>query len=589
MKNDAKRKTKWRPLNLFSSFPLRYTVLIPMILWILLSSILLSSVLIKTSQITLEEESVKYIRNSHSEAGKQINILLHELTLFTSTLLMDTKIHNIISTSSTQSDQAEVLLYEQLQSIPYNKDFISQITFVADDSSLVHYKPSSIILPIPNNLQIENYLSDNFLWKWGDLVLDSNHNAYLPYVVKFYNNSLQSDTGCVIIYLNEKIIRDTYAKLSSPGSVSYILTDKQEVISHIDSNYLNFKYMDKISNTDEHLSFHSKSIIENSHSIVVGKTDLDKYLKKFKLNWSLYTEIPESIIFEEINRVRHNIILITSITLIFLIIIIFTYTKKLSSSFIMFNQKIQEYIKSGIHEYFSVDNSRNEIIELENAYDSLILRIEGLIERNNQEKEIQRILELNALQAQINPHFLYNTLDAVSWIAKMKDQYEIEQIVLALSNYFRLSLHNGDKYATVEEEMDMIKNYIFIEQIRFPDKINISFDLDEDLLDIPILKLIFQPFIENSIKHGISLIDEVGLIKIIGTFHQTYIEFIIEDNGIGCDDPSKFFKPSKTATGGYGIINVKERLNIEYGSNAKIEVKSELNIGTTIKLHIPIH
>jgi two-component system sensor histidine kinase YesM len=207
-------------------------------------------------------------------------------------------------------------------------------------------------------------------------------------------------------------------------------------------------------------------------------------------------------------------------------------------------------------------------------------QIDYLMKKNETIELIRKETELQALQQQINPHFLYNTLDAIAWLAKIKKETEIERLVMALAQFFRISLHKGDKFITVDEEVELIKNFIEIELIRFPDKFNITYNIDEEIRNVETMKLILQPIVENAIKHGISGLGVKGNITIKAYGQDGYICYEVIDDGIGFDPNSDCL--NKKHSSGYGIKNVDERIKLEYGNDCGVTVFSKPHGGTKV-------
>ena len=207
-----------------------------------------------------------------------------------------------------------------------------------------------------------------------------------------------------------------------------------------------------------------------------------------------------------------------------------------------------------------------------------------LIERNNIEKEKQRRAELAALQAQINPHFIYNALDAIAWYAKIEKQSYLADMVYELATFFRISLHKGENIIKVSEEISHVESYIAIEQMRFPGVFEVEYKIQEDLLDEKMIKIILQPIVENSIKHGFDNMDSGGKINITGYKNENGdIIFEIEDNGHGMDFNPLYVEKSKR---GYGIRNVNERIRLEYGEEYGLSYNSIPGEGTIVKVKL---
>lgn len=223
---------------------------------------------------------------------------------------------------------------------------------------------------------------------------------------------------------------------------------------------------------------------------------------------------------------------------------------------------------------------------MEKNYDELMETIFELMEKNRREMEMQRKFELYALQMQVNPHFLYNTLDAIAWMAKIKKQPEIEKLVLNLANFFRLSLHKGDKYVTVNHEIELVKAYLEINEIRFPGKVEVSFDLEEGIGEYKILKLLIQPIVENSLKHAFP--EGSGKILIRAHADGDDLFFEISDDGVGFDVPSDILasKEEEEILHGYGLYNVNERIRLEYGEGYGLKIQSQKGAGTKIKMKL---
>ncbi|SDD55456.1 two-component system, sensor histidine kinase YesM [Terribacillus halophilus] len=188
--------------------------------------------------------------------------------------------------------------------------------------------------------------------------------------------------------------------------------------------------------------------------------------------------------------------------------------------------------------------------------------------------------ELNLLQAQIKPHFLYNTLDAIYWMAIMNDNQDIAKMTSALSETFKLSLSKGKEMITVDDELAHIRHYVTIQQLRFPNRITYEEDVDDALLDMEFLKLLLQPLVENAIYHGLEPKMSPGIVRLTGKINNDETIFIIEDNGVGIEEMSN-------TTKGFGLKNVQQRMELYYPSST-FSIRSEMNLGTTVELRFPI-
>ena len=189
----------------------------------------------------------------------------------------------------------------------------------------------------------------------------------------------------------------------------------------------------------------------------------------------------------------------------------------------------------------------------------------------------QREQELHLLQEQINPHFLYNALDALYCMAIVHEEDEIATMVAALSDNFKLSLNKGNNLITVKDELDHIRAYITIQNMRYKDKFHVQIQVEENLMEKKILKLLLTPFVENAVYHGLETKLGEGNIWITGHEEDGRMIFVVMDDGVGVDDMSKLDK-------GYGINNVRERIGLYYGEKSEVTITSEAGRGTRVKI-----
>lgn len=238
--------------------------------------------------------------------------------------------------------------------------------------------------------------------------------------------------------------------------------------------------------------------------------------------------------------------------------------------------------------------------ELESLLDKQNQSIEALREEKNRVADIQkqkRKAELAALQAQINPHFLYNTLNTITWQAVSSGDEKISTLSHALGRFFRLSLSRGAEIISVGEEMDHVKNYLLIQQIRYGDRLAFTVEAEEELLDYPIIKLVLQPLVENSIYHGIKMREGPGNITIRAFLKKQDVEvmcFEVQDDGAGIE-PEKLRiinddlrRVITRRSEGYGIYNVNERISLYYGPEYGLAYESKIGEGTTVRFSVPV-
>ena len=224
----------------------------------------------------------------------------------------------------------------------------------------------------------------------------------------------------------------------------------------------------------------------------------------------------------------------------------------------------------------------DEVKRLSKAFNMMVARIKTLMEQIIKEQEEKRKSELKALQAQINPHFLYNTLDSIVWMNENRNYDGVTVMVAALAKLFRISLSKGNEMISIADEVEHARSYLIIQKIRYKDKFEYTIDVEPGLQSKRTLKLILQPIIENAIYHGISPLNEKGIIKISVIAEENNILLQVSDNGYGIKpeilEGLLVQESISYYSGGVGLKNVNERIKLCYWKNYRIEIKIVLDV-----------
>ena len=343
-----------------------------------------------------------------------------------------------------------------------------------------------------------------------------------------------------------------------------------------------------VSNTD-FLSEIEKG--ENDHIIYNGYYVF--YSKTAKNGNVVYYMLPRSNWSSELQNVRLVTVVLGLALLLGLFPLFMLVTTIISKPLNKLNLSMQKFQKGDFDQKLEV-TSYDEIGEVTECYNQMVKEIKELIDTNYVMVLRERQSELDALQAQINPHFLYNALDSLYWQALNANSDKLAEDIFSLSQLFRLLLSQGQSMIPLAKERDLIYHYLQIQKMRFEKKLNFSINMEEDILNYKIPKLIIQPFVENAIVHGLERTGEKGSIEINGHLNKDYIQIEIKDNGIGMteeqlakvfDEETKEY--SSQRIGRFAIRNIKERLNIKYHSDFKLEIQSKYGMGTIVTLQIP--
>jgi len=326
---------------------------------------------------------------------------------------------------------------------------------------------------------------------------------------------------------------------------------------------------------------------------------------------SLLNDILQEFIVAEIEtasasniKIKHSFFFLTSlqvlIGLIILAIAFYTFSTvlKRTGNSIERLSELSSRIASGDLQARVHKPQVEELCPLAENLNTMANRLQNLIDENIREQQNLQKAEMKTLQAQITPHFLYNTFDSIIWLAESGQTEDVVSITKAFSQFFRISLSRGHEWITVSQELDHVKSYLTIQKIRYANILDYNIEADEEIGEVPVLKLLLQPLVENAIYHGIKKKRGRGKIFIRARLNPEgeKIIFSVEDNGIGFteerltqvrEEITKGKSP-ESLQAAYGLYNVNKRLQLYYEGQAKLEIESQTGKGTVITCIIPV-
>ena len=254
---------------------------------------------------------------------------------------------------------------------------------------------------------------------------------------------------------------------------------------------------------------------------------------------------------------------------------------------------VTDRIAGGDFESRAEIKTDDELMVLANSVNDMSEHLEIMVDTIKEDEAKMRHAELRLLQEQINPHFLYNTLDTIVWLIESGKSEEAINVVMSLSEFFRLVLSHGKELITIREEEQHIRSYLDIQQIRYRDILEYEIDIDDEVYDYVIQKMTLQPLVENSLYHGIKYKRAKGNIKVTGRKEGDNIVFFVKDDGVGMDEETlnnireEIANKCKDTKTGFGLANVNERIRMHFGMQYGMEIDSVKDQGTTIKIVIP--
>lgn len=411
----------------------------------------------------------------------------------------------------------------------------------------------------------------------------TDNSIILARTIRLIDNLDLGTLGTLIMRVDPQELIKLYSDFLPQYDSSIYIVSAQKVILGKDINF-DFKSLLPFMNKKEGYFI----------TDIQKKKDLVVYRKSIDTDWTFINIVPYESIYKKITAVRIIVILSYVGVLIILIFLGFKFTRSITKPIEKLTDEMK-VIESGKFEDInfmeSYDNNRkDEIGQLHQDFRIMLMEINSLI-KENYVKQIQvKEFEYKALQAQINPHFLYNTLDSINWLAKVNNQKHIAVMVKSLGDLLRNSISKKDPVITIREEFKILNDYITIQKIRYEERLDIVINVGEEILDCFISKFTFQPIVENSINYGLE--KDPGLCRIVinaKILHNT-IEISLSDNGPGIS-PEMLVSLKRgeiqSKGSGIGLNNISDRIKLLFGEQYGLEVDSIEHEGTTVKVIIP--
>ena len=289
-------------------------------------------------------------------------------------------------------------------------------------------------------------------------------------------------------------------------------------------------------------------------------------------------------VMSSVNTIVYILFTCVIISLVLVVIVSFKFSRTLTNPIFKLKRLMKQAESGDLTVRFNFQHN-DEIGELGQSFNHMIARIDQLIQMVYVEQENKRTAEMKSLQEQIKPHFLYNTLDTISWMARDYDAEDIVRLVDALTNMFRIGLSHGKDIITVKEEITHVSNYLYIQKIRYKDKLNYVIHVDESLYAVEVPKLILQPLVENAIYHGVKAKRGGGTITITGVPEGENLVFTVQDDGAGMlqekvEELNRRMSERSVLDEkkSFGLFYIRERIQLCYGKGYGVHVESTLEM-----------
>jgi two-component system sensor histidine kinase YesM len=471
-------------------------------------------------------------------------------------------------------------MMENIVKLSQTEDYISSISFVDVNGNMYTAGNSTVTIGKIEQAEIMKIADE----KSGDIIWIKPQGDDSAFIAARQIRSLinLNNIGTLIVRVNAEALVNWVSSMSPQYKANLmILSDRNDII-----------YRDKRIGYERTLNLDLNNVSNKIYSVEGKKFLLNRQVSSYT-NWSYVYFLSYENIFKNIVTLR--IIMIFSFfgILMLAILIGLRFSNSITRPIITLSKKMKK-VENG--DFNSIDlktdlvENCDEVCMLNNNFIIMINKINDLIKENYVKQILIKETELKTLQLQINPHFLYNTLDSINWLAKSTKQNKISLMVKSLANLLRSCITNKDNIITLEEELRLLNNFTTIQKIRFEERLEINvFDLEE-LKEFYIPKLILQPIVENSIKYGLEQLPGVCKIEIRGKKQENFFEIWVIDNGPGLSEEFKekvWLEDDKTSGTGIGLKNIDDRIKLFFGSEFGLSITGKKKVGTTVVIRIP--
>lgn len=565
--------------------------------FIITISIVIAAWSIKDTNKVVQVEMGKLNSEILDEVADNISIFLSNIEEIGTNIVEDNKINSALAISKEDilNRTEEVINLEKYVEVLLNEQVWKYGKYMKPDLYIVSENDFNFSTYSKNKYTMESIKNET----WYSEIVKANGKTVLlstfedeegigPFKSIFrmgrsINNLITGETlGVLIMDISEKMLFDRYNKIIKDGKNIYIVDLKGNIISNKDKRLIGKNYFEDIQQGEyiEENEWYSVIKRDNANYIKLEST-LDKY------GWSIIEEIPSNVIKQPIKQITEKFILTLTLVIIVSFIIIYKLSIWITKPVINMKNTMKQVMDGNLNLKIEVDRN-DEIGSLEESFNNMIKWLEESIEEIKEQEKQKRIAELSFLQAQINPHFLYNTLSGVRFLVSMNKNEEAEEMIFKFTKLLRNILPKASELISLNEEIEIVIDYIELQKIRYPNLFKVDIFIQESIKSIKVPALILQPVVENAIFYSIDNEGKKGKIRIIGYSEEEKIIIEVIDNGKGMSNRqiNDVFK-NKEAMNRVGLINVHERIQLNYGKMYGIEIISEKGKGTRIRYILP--
>lgn len=412
------------------------------------------------------------------------------------------------------------------------------------------------------------------------------NTSVISYIRPIFNVLTSKVLAFVIIDLDYDLLKEMF----TISSIQYdekvlVVTPNKETIFNYPYNVILDDIIEENPSLMEEKKLQLNAKVFGSNSIIVSNTI------NFT-DWKIIRVISSQKIHKDIEYIERGAVYIFIIFIFISVLVTYAISSTLTKPIKELNSKFKSIEKGDLSVSINF-KSKDEIGELGKSFNTMVSKLKSLINSIVEEQKRKSDMEFQILQAQINPHFLYNTLDSIKWLAVIQNVNNIAYMSTALINLLKYNISKDSVIVSLSEELESINNYIIIQKYRYGDIFDVVFDIDEETNNLQVLRFILQPIVENSIIHGFENTESNGVIQISTRIAEDNLIIQVIDNGTGISSENldKMTKSEnyKKKFSGIGIQNVQERIKVYFGEKYGMTYESELGYGTKVSVVLPIN
>lgn len=568
------------------------TLYVPIIIIFISISGWVSSML-ATAQI--EENAYKNVNDTIFQTKNYLDYMLSDVFQQLVSVSSNPRITNLIGTDEAEiKPEFYVEIDKSLQHVysRYNIILESVLIDLNEGEFFLYHSDYNTNPSISYKDYFDQYKGNKEGFYWRNIHQDEifNTNDQVMSVFRLINRGASSDKGIVLFNLRDDYFEQVLNKslIGENGYLTLISPNGKFESKEVKTEYqLDMETLSSLQTTEKERGQFSYESVEGEDMIVIYDTiEANK--------WKLAAVVPESEILNKVNYIKHATIFFILIMILSAIFLTSFVGKYISKPFEKMAEQMRTINRKSLVLY-NETSGPEEMKILHNGFKELLLRIQTLMDQIQLEQEEKRQLEFAVMHAQINPHFLYNTLYSIKGLCDMGLNKDASQMVSALSSFFRIGISKGKEIISIKEEIEHIEHYLFIQEMRYGDDFSYEVNVEEEILSYNIIKLSLQPLIENAIYHGVKQRRGQGKINIKGYQTESTIVLEVSDNGNGIEkeklaeisrELDASFKEKKSFIG-IGLKSVNERIKIHFGQEYGLNISSKFGQGTVVSILIP--